>query len=298
MLKHVLLGSTIFLSLMMGLSLVLKHSGECPSVIDNMPLVEDDPYAGSACGLAPIEQRESNYKKWLAAGVKISVQSSSGSGTIVYFDEKTGFAYVQSCGHLWSGNMTAEEAKKRGIQCEVQTWYHNEVKLTSPRTYIAEVLYYSNSRGRDISLLRFRPDWKPDYFPIAPEDFSFTQNMRLHSVGCDLGKEVAHYDVRYIGMRGEEWPDIVTTENSPRPGRSGGGLMTNSFYVGICWGTSSYDGDGNGYFTPLATIRQYNKMNGFDWLNEVGYSLARQIPIVDRNNHQRSYPPDYIPLPN
>jgi hypothetical protein len=95
----------------------------------------------------------------------------------------------------------------------------------------------------------------------------------------------------------EGWQDLVTTENSPRPGRSGGGLMTENFYVGICWGTSSYSGDGNGFFTPLSTIRQYNKQNGYGWLNEVNISWARMIPIKDRNNPQGEYPKDYIPLP-
>jgi hypothetical protein len=118
-------------------------------------------------------------------------------------------------------------------------------------------------------------------------------------VGCDSGSEVAHYGVRYVGFRdvGSGWKDLVTTENSPRPGRSGGGLMSENYYVGICWGTSRYDGNGNGYFTPLSTIRDYNKRNGFGWLNEVGLSLARLIPIVDRNNPQGEYSADYIPLP-
>lgn len=149
-----------------------------------------------------------------------------------------------------------------------------------------------------MSLLRFKPDWEPNYLPIASEEFKYTQNMRLHSVGCDSGNEVAHYDVEVVGLRDGSWPDLVTTRNSPRPGRSGGGLSTEDYFVGVCWGTSSYDGSGNGYFTPLKTVREYNKMNGYDWLNEVGYSLARQIPIRDRNNPQHEYPNDYIPIPS
>jgi hypothetical protein len=268
--------------------------------MDNMPLVDDDPFAAIAQGGAPIEQRTSEYVRWLSAGLKIRVPNASGSGTIICYNTQDGYAYVQSCGHLWSGNMTAEEGKQKKITCKVITWYHNEQKLTEPREYDAEVLYYSNTRGRDCSLLRFKPDWVPQYFPIAPADFQYEPNMRLHSVGCDSGKEVAHYDVRYVGQRdtGGGWNDVVTTENSPRPGRSGGGLMTNDYYVGICWGTSSYNGDGNGFFTPLSTVRQYNKQNGYDWLNEVGVSWARMIPIIDRNNPQGTYPKDYIPLPD
>ena len=171
-------------------------------------------------------------------------------------------------------------------------------KLNKPESYTAEVLYYSNSRGRDCSLLRFKPEWIPDYFPIAPEGFQFNRNDKFHSVGCDSGSEVAHYEVEFLGMRGDDWPDAITTNNSPRPGRSGGGLMNESYYIGICWGTTDTDGTGNGLFTPLRTIRAYNKMNGYGWLNDVGFSLARQLPIRDRNNPQGKYPKDYIPLPS
>ncbi len=267
--------------------------------IDKMPLVEDDPFAAIANGMEPIEQRDPEFRRWLSLGLKIKVAGASGSGTIIYFNPDDGYAYMQSCGHLWDGNMTAEQGKQKKITCQVMTWYHNSTKLDAPREYAAEVLYYSNSKGRDISLLRFKPDWVPEFLPIAPEDFEYKKDMRLHSVGCDSGKEVAHYDVRYVGMRdvGSGWLDLVTTENSPRPGRSGGGLSTDNYYVGICWGTTSYDGSGNGMFTPLSTIRQYNKQNGFGWLNDIGQNWAQMIPIRDRNNPQKTYPPDYIPLP-
>jgi hypothetical protein len=267
--------------------------------IDNMPLVDDDPFAAMAQGGTPIEQRNQEFLKWLSAGLKIRASRTAGSGTIVYYNPDDGWAYVQSCGHLWKGNMTAEEGKRKGYTCKVMTWYHNDQKLSKPKEYRAEVLYYSSIRGRDISLLRFKPDWKPEYFAVAPENFEFKQNMRLHSVGCDSGNEVAHYNVRHVGFRdiGSGWKDLVTTENSPRPGRSGGGLMSDDYFVGICWGTSRYDGNGNGYFTPLSTIREYNKRNGFGWLNEVGVSLARRIPVIDRNNPQGEYSENYIPLP-
>lgn len=264
-------------------------------IIDHMPLVDDDFFTALAKGGAPREQRGIEYRKWLSPGVKISVSNASGSGTIIYYDYKTGWAWVQSCGHLWSGNMSASEGRRRSLRCKVITWYHNQKKLSGSKSYPAEVLYYNNRSGEDVSLLRFKPNWEPDFFPIAPEDYKFKRDMRLHSVGCDGGREIAHYDVRYIGMRSN---DIVTTENSPRPGRSGGGLTSNDgYFVGVCWGTSDYSGNGNGYFTSLRIIREFNEKNGLGWLNDVGHSLARKIPIIDRNNPQGEYPKDYIPLP-
>lgn len=265
--------------------------------IDNMPLIDNDPYAALAYGGTPIEQRGSEFRQWLSLGLKIKVSGASGSGTIIYYDEKNNWAYVQSCGHLWSGNMNSEQGLRSNKTCLVEIWYKNEVKLSRSTDFKAEILYYSNDKGRDISLIRFKPDWIPKYLPIAPEDFIYYNNMKLHSIGCDLGTEIAHYEVEVVGLRDGEWPDLVTTRNSPRPGRSGGGLLTDEYYIGICWGTSSYDGSGNGYFTPLNTIREYNRINGFGWINDAASSLARQIPIIDRNNNQSEYPHEYIPLP-
>lgn len=259
-----------------------------------IPLVENDPFAYLAKGGTPQEQRDIKYRKWLAASLKIQVSGASGSGTIIYFDNRDGYAYVQSCGHLWNGSMKSEEGKRKNIKCKVVTWYQNDKKLPDPQEYPAEVLFYNNPAPNDVSLLRFKPDWIPEYYPIAPADFKFVENMRFHSCGCDGAREVAHYDVRYLGMRGG---DIVTTENSPRPGRSGGGLMTEDYYVGICWGTTDTSGNGNGFFTPLLTLRKHNEINGYGWLNEVGIGWARQLPIVDRNGRQLDYPKNYIPIP-
>lgn len=267
--------------------------------VENMPIIANDPYHHVASGGIPEEQRDSRFIKWLSAGVRINANNSSGSGTIVYYDPQTNTAYVQSCGHLWRNNIPADHSGK--IECDITTWYHNSEKLSKPKTYRAEVLYANNNTGLDCSLLKFQPDWQPEYFPIAPEDYVFEMNSRLHSVGCDGGKEVAHYDVRVVGWSGslpnDKHMNLVTTENSPRPGRSGGGLMTDEYFVGVCWGTSKKSGEGNGYFTPLSTVIELNKLNGFGWLNEIGDNLARRIPIIDKNNPQGKYPRDYIPLP-
>lgn len=275
-------------------SLKLLSPPQYSKLVEPMPIVGDDPYAHLAIGGIPTEQREEVYRKWLSTGLKISVKGASGSGTIIYYDQTSGYAYVQSCGHLWTGNMTATEAKSKKPTCSVITWYHNYSKLPEPKTYPAEVLYYYNNRGQDCSLLRFKPDWMPNFLPISPIDFYFIPNMRLHSVGCDGGREVAHYDVQYLGHRGE---DIITTDNSPRPGRSGGGLLSQDYFVGICWGTTEIQGTGNGLFTPLKVLRSLNEQEGYGWLNEVSESWARKLPIIDRNNPQEQYPPDYIPLP-
>jgi len=281
-----------------------NYNGRMDLIIDRMPLVENDPFAAMASLAPPNPERGPEVKEWLEPGVRIAVSGARGSGTIVYFDPESGYAYVQSCGHLWDGDMTAEEGKRRNLTCKIDVFYINGQRLSEPRTFPAEVLWYSNNKDssghlcQDVSLSRFKPDFVPKYFPIAPADTQLQQGEYLHSVGCDHATEVAHYKVRVIGERGDQWPDLVTTENSPRPGRSGGGLISDKrVFVGICWGTSDYDGTGNGFFTPLRTIRHFNEKNGYAWLNDVGGNPARSIPIIDRNNPQGQYPNNYIPMP-
>jgi hypothetical protein len=267
------------------------------SDVIGMPLVEDtDPNTQGLWWGAPQEDRGPEFRRFLAPSLKISVSGSSGSGTIVYYDPQTQEAYVASCGHLWSGNRTAAEVLRSPVNCKVITWYHNDTKLPQPKEYPAQVLFWSNTRGYDSSLIKFKPDWIPSYFPIAPLDYDIPTGKHYHSVGCDGGREVAHYDVEIVGYRGD---DLITTRNSPRPGRSGGGLMSDDgYYIATCWGTSDTSGGGGiGYFTPLKSIHQVYSGNGYDWLLKVSSSLARKIPIYDRNNPQGNYPKDYVPLP-
>lgn len=262
--------------------------------VEPMPIVLNTPHAHLAVGGVPVEERNPELTRWLSAGLKIATEKGSGSGTIIYYDPKDNYAYVQSCGHLWDSNMTASEARIRKPKCQVITWYHNSKKLDVPKKYEAEILYCNNVRGQDCSLLRFHPDWIPHYFPIAPDEFKYEASMMLHSVGCDSGKEVAHYSVRFLSLyRG----DVITTENSPRPGRSGGGLLTKRLYVGICWGTTDVSGNGNGLFTPLSVLRELNEKNGYGWLNELGGAEIRKIPIIDHTNPDVKHPFDHIPLP-
>ena len=263
-----------------------------------MPLVLDtDPMTASVYFGAPNEQRGEEFRRYLSASVRIGTGGSFGSGTIVYYDQSTGWAYVASCGHLWSGNRSAEQLRRNPKSVTITTWYHNHKKLNDPKDYQAEVLFWSNTRGYDSSCLRFKPDWQPGYFPIASVSYNIVTSSRQHSLGCDHAKEVAHYDVEIVGMREK---DLVTRRNSPRPGRSGGGLLSaDGYYIGTCWGTSAYDGSGVGYFTPLSSIHKVYKENGYDWLLEIRRGFqARRIPIRDLLNPYIKYPEDYIPVPS
>lgn len=296
----------LFITTIIGLDIFVSKTKSDPIIgryqptpdIIAMPIVQDThPDTAGLFWGAPQEDRSSQFSRFLAPSVKISVSGGSGSGTIVHYDPKTKEAYVASCGHLWSGSRTAQELVARPVPCEIIVWYHNQNKLQSPRKYPAQVLFWSNVRGFDSSLVKFVTDWEPEFFPIAPLNYTINQGMHFHSCGCDGGREVARYDVEIVGYRGS---DLITTKNSPRPGRSGGGLLSeDGYYVATCWGTSDTTGGGGiGYFTPLKSIHQVYSTNGYGWLLEARNVLARKIPIVDQNNPQGKYPEDYVPVPN
>lgn len=252
-------------------------------------------FLGSSPSLvsAPEAQRDPEFAPLLCLSLKISVSGASGSGTICHYDKSSGMAHVISCGHLWSGSMDAEAAKGRQT-ATVTTWYKNSTKLKTPESFPAEVLFWSNERGFDVSLLRFKPDWEPEFARID-ENVSLRRGMALNSMGCDGGTEVARYEVVFDRINGV---DIITIKNSPRPGRSGGGLIDDDGrYVGVCWGTSDVSsGNGIGYFTPTAAIRKVFDRNGYGWLMEVlGF---RNIPIFDEDCPGRSYAKDFVPSPS
>lgn len=264
--------------------------------IISMPIVQDTKPLKTLHSLfEPIEQRDVKYIEFLSASVKISVNGASGSGTICYYDSQENWAYVISCGHLWDGNKSYSE-KENKQKAKIIAWYHNNKKLENSKEYDAEVLFYSNKRGYDCSCLRFKPDWIPNYFPIASIDHEINSSSLLHSLGCDGGREVARYEVEFFEYRGL---DLITNKNSPRPGRSGGGLITDAgWFVAICWGTSdTVSGNGIGYFTPLKSIHEVFIKNGHEWLIRMGEFSGREIPIYDWENPKNKFEWDFIPVP-
>jgi hypothetical protein len=265
--------------------------------MDNMPLVPPVPLTGDndLYGM-PIEERGEEYKKFLSPSLKIMVSGASGSGTIIYYDKKENLAYVATCGHLWNpGVLNYEQAKIKKLKCKVLTWFHNDKKLDETKTYEASVLFYSYVEGCDTALIKFTPDWIPDYFPIAPKDYPYIKGSMAHSMGCDGGNEVAHYKVEIVGIRNRG--DLVTIQNSPRPGRSGGGLVDdNFFYIGTCWGTTAFDGGGQGFFTSLPVIHDFWSKNSFDWLLKI---KKQKIIVLDRNTNKKEIiEGDYILMPS
>jgi hypothetical protein len=306
----------IFLSLLaiLSLSQPIGLSQEAPlfnqierDPLDNMPILEKNKFG--VVNPPPIARRGQEYRKFLSASVKIAVGDSSGSGTIVHYDPEKNLAYVATCGHLWpEGIMTVEQGKKLNRKCRIIVWYQNDQKLDAPKYYNANVVFYSFLTGQDTGLVTFTPDWIPNVFPIGAKNYEYIKGQYAHSCGCDSGSEVAHYDVEFVMLQkftiegtNIETLDLVTEKNSPRPGRSGGGLMNDEgFYIGTCWGTQYRDGTGKGYFTPLSVIHRFwAKQNGYAFLLEQKSSSgsAQLLKIIDHSNSGLKFAAEYIILP-
>jgi len=296
--------------LFLNVGVINAQSVHMVDPLDNMRILKPD-IVGFA-GSEPIDQRGVEFAKYLSASVKIDVSAGSGSGTIVYYDPQKNLAYVASCGHLWNhGVFTQEQAEKNPLYCKVTMWWQNGKKLPTPKSYNARVQFYSYLPGQDTSLLTFTPDFTPTYFPIAPANYQYKPGKHAHSLGCDGGREVAHYDIRIVGLSGtpplEGWTydptkdgiDLVTEENSPRPGRSGGGLMDDSgYYIATCVATEYRNGTGRGYFTCLQTIHNFWKQQkNFSFLLDIHLGVAKDIPIKNRKGSKDIVDSSYILLP-
>lgn len=187
----------------------------------------------------------------LQAAIKVISSSNVGSGTIIYHKDKT--AYAISAGHLWT----------EGTKCEVE--YEG-------KRIPAELFFYEDTPGFDCSLLTFSLDKCPEYFPIAPENHVITVGQQYSSPGCDNNDSPTNYEVEYMGFRklnAVEEPVLTTAKNSPKPGRSGGGLLDNKYLVGVCFATSAQDGTGYGFFTSLSSIRHTFTTRNYEWLLDV-----------------------------
>ena len=283
---------SIFLALFCGSLAYQQDNINCATI--PMPHYSSPNFSGIVANKAPEPHRDESVIKYMEPSLRIHKTGVYGSGTICYFDKAKNIAYVISCAHLFR----SENDAKDGVI--VEAFYKNGKKLSTPQSFKAEVIAVKiGGYADDISLLKFTPDWEPTYFPIAKSDYNYEPGKILFSTGCDNASEVACYYIKILQL---EQTFLATIENSPRPGRSGGGLITeDGWFVGICVRTSDVGGYGTGYYVKLQTIHEFLKNKDFGWLLEVSKKqqnkLLLSIPIVDRNMPQGNYPQDYVPVP-
>jgi len=257
-----------------------------------MPIVKCDlPYINFG---EPQPKQDESVLNYLQCCVRIRNGDLCGSGTICYFDYDNNECYIISCGHLFQGSKAIDSVVKEVV--DVNIFYKNDKKLKAPQVFKGEVLCYSETY--DVSLIKFNPDWKIDKtFHIAPVSYPLYKGQSLESTGCDYGNDPASYTIEvYDGIKTGQ--NLITRRNSPRLGRSGGGVFTadGHFIIGIVRATSNEDGSGYGVSVSIRTIHEYlSKSKKTSWLlkqyNEVDF-----IPMIDKDR-TLMVPPGYIPIP-
>ncbi len=235
----------------------------------------------------PIAKREEKYISYLEPSVRLRRESGGqryifGSGTVVFADDK--YAWIISCGHIF-------ESKDDKIQVEV--FYKEGKKLERPKLYNSLVLCVDIQN--DISFVKIQPNYRMPCFSIAPVDYKINPKDKLESAGCDHAKEVATYTVVVYSV---DKNYITTYINSPRPGRSGGGLIKDEMFVGICTHTSNFEQNGQfipgyGWYVSLPRIHAFAKNNKLEFL------LVDKpvLKIFDRSGRLLKESKNYIPVP-
>ena len=270
------------------LSLASSANSQTPVPVINIPYTPTLKYRDGW------EERGEKWSKWLSPSVMVTERGGGGSGTICYYDGE--YAYIISCGHLYNtGRKSYAEYQKSPRYKDITVFYENGKQLGEYKKFRAETLCHVWNVPYDVSLLRFKPDWKdPWVAPIAPVDYQLEKDKFYHSTGCDGLTPTAHYLVRYRyeNVEGRISEIITTGENGPRGGRSGGGVLTDDGQlIFIC----SRGSNNAAYWTSLLQIHTFLKEEGFSYILE--HSKAKTIPIVDRLNPQQQYQQDFILLP-
>ena len=235
------------------------------------------------------EERGPEFKYWLSSSVRVgcSIRQGAGSGTMVYYDEDRGEMYVISAGHLF---MPGKVDRNSVV---VDIFYHNSEKLPTPERYRAVLLcsIYQDLLY-DVALLKFKPAWKnPKFISIAPLNYKLQEKTWYHSVGCDEKSAAAHYLVMYLGKQERQGViELITQFNSPRHGRSGGGLFNDEFVIGVC---SRIIGNDVAAWTSLEQIHRFLNDNKYNFILE-DTMLVRRIPIINKSGKSTK---TVIPLP-
>jgi S1-C subfamily serine protease len=222
-----------------------------------LPLVQTSATTGRGAevvdAVARSEPRQAVSDRDLVwASVRLRIEdatgSSCGTGTIV--DARQGEALILTCGHIFrdsqeKGRAAAEGAKRR-IAVDLFGPLHAE---NIPGRLI------SFDESRDVGLLSIHVPGPVTVVHVAPPGYRVKLGDRVINVGCNNGESptarhasVASLD-RYLG------PPNIEVTGQPLPGRSGGGLFTDSgLLIGIC---NAADRDDNqGLYAALASIHE------------------------------------------
>jgi thiol-disulfide isomerase/thioredoxin len=187
---------------------------------------------------------------WASVRLRIedATGSSCGTGTIV--DARQGEALILTCGHIFrdsqeKGRTTAEGAKRRIA-----------VDLFGPVP--AENIpgrLISFDENRDVGLLCIRVPGPVTVVHVAPPGYRIKLGERVVNVGCNNGESPTARHAAVASLDRYQGPPNIEVTGQPLPGRSGGGLFTESgLLVGICYAADR--DDNQGLYAALASIHE------------------------------------------
>ena len=234
------------------------------------------------------ERRDEGVLPWL----EVSVEVFRGSGTIVYYDERSNTAWVLTCAHVFYSDQDTGKFKIRVFYVDGEY---------EKRQYPAKLI--ARDSRNDLAMMTFKPDFKPKWIAIGPKDSPFYDptrapvGKRVVVTGRDGGTEPAAYEAFVRTPDHQDGWYLESRQSQSRGGRSGGGVMTTDrrWLVGVNHGrANTVNGIGHGLWMPLNRIHPFLQRHKLDWLIKVG-NLARHIPI--KNHDGRKFPSDFIPYP-
>jgi len=207
----------------------------------------------SLLGLNPVATTE------MQASVRVNHPESS-SGTVIHvaaLGDGRYTAYVLSTGHM--GKRT---------EPSVEFFYLDGKKLAKPQTAQGRIVFLVEngvSQGVDFCVIEVDAKGKPAAVPIAKKDVG--KGVTCLSIGCDMGSLPTAYQCKVVKVKKHQY---ALERDTPRPGRSGGGLFHDGKLVGVCWGCyQSGNGQGlTGMFTRASTIRRLLASAGYENLLE------------------------------
>jgi hypothetical protein len=177
------------------------------------------------------------------ASVRVNYPFAS-SGTVfkVIPNDKGYTSYILSTGHM-----------KKREEPEIEFFFMDGEKLEKSLKVKGNILFLveNSEKGVDFSLIEVTTKGKPSFVPIAKKDAK--KGDKCLSVGCDNASKPKCYSCTILSL-GKR--DYILENDSPRAGRSGGGLFLNHEIVGVCWGAQIWGNkEVNGLFTRASVIR-------------------------------------------
>jgi thiol-disulfide isomerase/thioredoxin len=177
----------------------------------------------------------------IAASVRLRVEDanghSCGSGTII--DARDGEALILTCGHIF------RDSKGNG---------QIEVDLFGPggqQRVLGRMISY-DSGPRDVGLVAIHATGPLVTARVAPPGYRIQRGMPVVSVGCNNGNPPSAQHSQINSLDKFVGPPTIQVAGQPVEGRSGGGLFSEGYVIGVC--NAADPSDKEGLFAALDSI--------------------------------------------